>query len=91
MNSFPSLTGPKHKMTGIPGAPPDMVAPPSGCRFHPRCTMCDPVETRVLPRLVEVTPGHWLAHHNGMPLSTESAPATAPVPTATEDTRWRRP
>ncbi|MEM1544833.1 MAG: ABC transporter ATP-binding protein [Candidatus Methanomethylicia archaeon] len=21
----------------IPGAPPDLVAPPSGCRFHPRC------------------------------------------------------
>ncbi|MEE8442520.1 MAG: oligopeptide/dipeptide ABC transporter ATP-binding protein, partial [Dehalococcoidia bacterium] len=21
----------------IPGSPPDMVAPPSGCRFHPRC------------------------------------------------------
>jgi peptide/nickel transport system ATP-binding protein len=21
----------------IPGAPPDLIAPPSGCRFHPRC------------------------------------------------------
>jgi peptide/nickel transport system ATP-binding protein len=24
-------------MTGIPGAPPDLARPPSGCRFHPRC------------------------------------------------------
>jgi oligopeptide/dipeptide ABC transporter ATP-binding protein len=23
----------------IPGAPPDMTAPPSGCRFHPRCPL----------------------------------------------------
>ncbi len=37
MNSFPSISGPKRRLTGIPGAPPDMVAPPSGCRFHPRC------------------------------------------------------
>jgi peptide/nickel transport system ATP-binding protein len=25
------------KLSYIPGAPPDLVAPPSGCRFHPRC------------------------------------------------------
>jgi peptide/nickel transport system ATP-binding protein len=24
-------------LTYIPGAPPDLVEPPSGCRFHPRC------------------------------------------------------
>lgn len=68
MNSFPSLTGPKRKLTGIRGAPPDMVAPPSGCRFHPRCTACNPIETQTAPKLREVLPGHWLAYHNGMPL-----------------------
>jgi ABC-type dipeptide/oligopeptide/nickel transport system ATPase component len=45
-----------------------MVAPPSGCRFHPRCTLCTPVETSAKPQLREVLPGHWLAHHPGMPL-----------------------
>ena len=25
------------ELRSIPGAPPDLVAPPSGCRFHPRC------------------------------------------------------
>jgi peptide/nickel transport system ATP-binding protein len=63
MNSFPSLTGPKHKLTGIPGAPPDMVAPPSGCRFNPRCDRCKPMHTRVVPKLVEVKPDHWVACH----------------------------
>ncbi|CAN5530654.1 ABC transporter ATP-binding protein [soil metagenome] len=44
----------------IPGAPPNLVDPPSGCRFHPRCpdaiTVCpmlDPVPTNVGGRVVE--------------------------------------
>jgi peptide/nickel transport system ATP-binding protein len=63
MNSFPSLTGPKQRLTGIPGAPPDMVAPPSGCRFHPRCDRCRPMHTKVVPKLVEVKKDHWVACH----------------------------
>jgi peptide/nickel transport system ATP-binding protein len=56
MNSFPSISGKKHRLTGIPGSPPDLVNPPSGCRFHPRCpkamTICSeraPVTTAVSP------------------------------------------
>ncbi len=67
INSFPPLTGPKRKMTGIPGAPPNMAEPPKGCRFHPRCTMCQPVEGERRPKLQEVLPGHWLAYHEGIP------------------------
>jgi peptide/nickel transport system ATP-binding protein len=37
MSAFPSVTGPRRELTGIPGAPPDLARPPSGCRFHPRC------------------------------------------------------
>jgi peptide/nickel transport system ATP-binding protein len=37
MNAFPSVTGPRRELVGIPGAPPDLARPPSGCRFHPRC------------------------------------------------------
>jgi peptide/nickel transport system ATP-binding protein len=37
MASFPSIIGPKTALVGIAGAPPDLVSPPSGCRFHPRC------------------------------------------------------
>jgi peptide/nickel transport system ATP-binding protein len=54
-------------MSGIAGSPPNMAEPPTGCRFHPRCTMCQPVEKVVKPKLQEVKPGHWLAYHNGMP------------------------
>jgi len=72
MNSFPSVTGPKRKLTGIPGSPPNMVAPPSGSRFHPRCTACQPIETRAEPKLQEVKPGHWVAYHVGMPFQPET-------------------
>lgn len=68
LNSFPPLHGAKRRMIGIPGSPPNMSEPPSGCRFHPRCTICRPIETEVEPRLIEVLPRHWLAYHNGMPL-----------------------
>ena len=37
MQSFPSIVGAKQPLVGIAGAPPDLAAPPQGCRFHPRC------------------------------------------------------
>ncbi len=37
MGSFPPLIGERVVMTGIPGTPPDLKNPPTGCRFHPRC------------------------------------------------------
>jgi peptide/nickel transport system ATP-binding protein len=37
IDAFPSVTGPRRELAGIPGAPPDLARPPAGCRFHPRC------------------------------------------------------
>ena len=38
MRSIPKLTDPSHtRLTSIPGRPPDLVHPPAGCRFAPRC------------------------------------------------------
>jgi peptide/nickel transport system ATP-binding protein len=37
LRSFPSISGPKLQLQGIPGSPPDLRYPPPGCRFHPRC------------------------------------------------------
>lgn len=68
LHSFPSVSGEKRKLVGIPGTPPDLIAPPKGCKFHPRCTKCHPMETEQAPKLTEVYPGHWVAVHKGMPL-----------------------
>lgn len=63
MASFPALTGPRRQLEGIPGSPPDLIAPPSGCRFHPRCPHrfgpCDHIH----PQLVEIRPNHFVACH----------------------------
>jgi peptide/nickel transport system ATP-binding protein len=63
MSSFPSLDGKQEKLTGIPGSPPNLLQPPSGCRFHPRCPKCQPVFTQIVPKLVEVERDHWVACH----------------------------
>jgi peptide/nickel transport system ATP-binding protein len=70
MSSFPPLSGPLERIAGIAGSPPDLAKPPAGCRFHPRCTHCDPAspalyrrQTTERPLLREVEPGHLVACH----------------------------
>jgi peptide/nickel transport system ATP-binding protein len=45
----------------IAGTVPDLVEPPSGCRFHPRCPhMMDQCREK-FPPLIEIEPGHYVA------------------------------
>ncbi|UTV27341.1 ABC transporter ATP-binding protein [Photobacterium atrarenae] len=37
-SSFPPLTGPKTRLTGIPGNPLNLLEVPKGCRFQARCS-----------------------------------------------------
>jgi peptide/nickel transport system ATP-binding protein len=37
MGSLPRLDSDAERLTQIPGQPPSLLRPPSGCRFHPRC------------------------------------------------------
>jgi len=63
MNSFPSICGDKQRLTGIPGSPPDLVTPPSGCKFHPRCPRAMNICSRVAPVTTQLTPDHSVACH----------------------------
>jgi peptide/nickel transport system ATP-binding protein len=70
LQSFPPLTGPRVRLSGIPGAPPDLRDMPSGCRFHPRCPHCLPDnaalylrQTSERPLLREIAAGHSVACH----------------------------
>jgi peptide/nickel transport system ATP-binding protein len=70
LRSFPPLSGPRVRLTGIGGSPPDPRDPPAGCRFHPRCPECRPErlglfarQTTEPPVLREIEPGHHVACH----------------------------
>lgn len=70
LDSFPPLSGPRVRLTGIGGSPPDLREPPSGCRFHPRCPECRPErlglyvrQTTERPLLREVELDHEVACH----------------------------
>ncbi len=54
MSAFPSISGPRRELTGIPGSPPSLADPPSGCRFHPRCPKVMPQCHTVEPELYRV-------------------------------------
>ena len=45
----------------IPGSIPNLIEPPSGCRFHPRCGFATEVCGKEVPQLVEVSPDHFVA------------------------------
>ena len=58
LNSFPALHGPRRRMTGIPGSPPDLRRPPSGCAFHPRCRFAMDVCRTDVPVTISLAPGN---------------------------------
>ncbi|NIV31761.1 MAG: ATP-binding cassette domain-containing protein [Anaerolineae bacterium] len=66
MSAFPSIRGEKRELMVLPGEPPDLLDPPSGCRFHPRCPRTTAVCTEEPPAFVDVGEGHLVACWNPM-------------------------
>src|SRR5580658_1640406 len=56
----PSLSRPKHRVTGDVPSP---INPPSGCHFHPRCPIAEARCKVERPELREVAPGHQVSCH----------------------------
>ena len=77
LRSIPDLDNPPHtRLSTVPGRPPDLVAPPAGCRFAPRCSYaqdrCRAEEPPLQPSAAD--PDHWYACW--YPLGTPSSPLT---------------
>lgn len=49
------------ELESIQGIVPDLVKPPSGCRFHPRCKYVMDICRKKFPPLMEIKPGHYTA------------------------------
>lgn len=63
LGALPRADVRKRRLESIPGSVPDLLSPPSGCRFHPRCGQCIPRCSEEEPPLREVERGHEAACH----------------------------
>jgi len=61
--AFPSILGEKRPLSTIHGFPPDLLNPPPGCRFHPRCPYAKDKCRKEEPKLVEARKEHYVACH----------------------------
>jgi len=62
-NAFPSIVGGLKHLISIPGAPPNPIQPPSGCRFHERCPFCTDRCREEEPPLLGVEDEHLSSCH----------------------------
>jgi len=62
IGSLPTLES-KAMFRGIPGLTPSLLAPPSGCMFHPRCPKVMAHCSVEVPPLIEIKPDRWVACH----------------------------
>jgi len=63
LTSVPRVDVEDDELRPIPGSPPDMLAAPAGCAFHPRCPLVRQRCRNQRPPLEEVADGHWTACH----------------------------
>jgi len=63
MSSFPSIEGPRKELKPVPGEPPNLLDPPQGCRFYPRCSHAQEICDNQRPELVEREKDHFSACH----------------------------
>ena len=79
LTSFPRLTGPRRKLSGIPGSPPDLRGALTGCPFIPRCRFSTDACATVVMALTPVEPDHLSAcpYVTAERLDASPAPALA--------------
>ncbi|WP_456396163.1 ABC transporter ATP-binding protein [Thermococcus sp.] len=51
------------RLEAIPGTVPNLITPPGGCRFHPRCPFAKEICRKKVPELKEIEDGHFVACH----------------------------
>jgi len=60
LEAIPKITVKVEKLTQIKGTVPNLISPPSGCRFHPRCEFATQQCSKERPPREEIKPGHWI-------------------------------
>ena len=63
LNCLPKIVTPRERLTPIPGTIPNLIAPPRGCIFQPRCGRCLPVCQQEIPVEATISGEHVVACH----------------------------
>ncbi len=63
LQSIPRIDNPDKKLKTVPGSVPNLINPPSGCRFNPRCPLAFDKCKLEKPPTIEVSDGHTVACH----------------------------
>jgi peptide/nickel transport system ATP-binding protein len=96
LRSVPRLDKPRgRKLETIEGLPPNLLEPPPGCRFAPRCRASQEACVRALPELELAAPQHWsacirakeLAQVGPAGLGLQSAAVETPAPKSLDTTQ----
>jgi len=61
IRAFPNINDDNAEIISIPGFPPDLLDPPPGCRFHPRCSYAMDLCRKKEPILGKVSDKHYTA------------------------------
>jgi len=61
LRAIPNILNPVERLESIPGTVPEMINPPPGCRFHPRCPHAMEICKGERPKLLEVEKKHEVA------------------------------
>jgi oligopeptide/dipeptide ABC transporter ATP-binding protein len=63
MRALPRITKKEGRLETIPGSVPNLVTPPKGCRFHPRCPEAMEICSQKTPELKEAEGSHCYFCH----------------------------
>lgn len=72
LTAVPSLALKRDKLAVIPGTIPNLIEPPSGCRFHPRCEYAKPICSEKIPQLEKIESDHFVACHRALEIDMKS-------------------
>ena len=63
IGAFPSIKEARRELVSIKGTPPNLLDPPTGCRFNPRCPYAMDVCSKEVPKFTSLGDRHYAACH----------------------------
>jgi peptide/nickel transport system ATP-binding protein len=91
IRAVPTVTGEFTDLASIEGSPPDLINPPPGCPFHPRCPYATQRSRDEEPQLVRIGADHFVACHNWQVVRADAEARRSAIGNGQEPTRPASP